>query len=660
MATINIRPGDNIQSAINAAAAGDTISFAAGTYNIGQTINLKSNVTYHGDAGATLNMNFNGSMLNVSNLSNVTIEGLTFQGGSTRGSGFGGIIMGENTTNLTIRDNTFQHIGLDAAVYIYESDDLKVVGNNFVDVHQGVSYINNEPIDHGPVTIASNTFKGVERMAIEVQQDEQGAKVGIPDAAGINGLYVDYNSIDNSQYPNGALLQPMISLVGGTYDGEKTSVQHNTITNAYWAIETDNRDMTVEHNTMSKVTWGIGISHTPNSSYQNNIFTNVDHPFSENGGYIGDQWVGVNTVNGQSVTGWAGHANSSATPPAAAGRDTPSTPPDSAPSAPAAPAEPATPTTGADTLVLHVAGDSYQGNPEFIVSVDGKQVGGTLTATASHGAGEWQEVTLKGDFGSGAHSVVVTFLNDLYGGTATTDRNLYVNGMEFNGTHYAGATTLYTTGNTATFATAAAPAPTAPAAPTSASTTITVNASGSPAGGTNAHFNLLVDGKKIGEGVAGTSAKDFSFTTSVLPDAAHKIQVQYDNDGVVNGQDRNLYVNKITINGHAVNPTDNIVTYDKGALDGKDVAKGQAGMWWNGTLVVNADKGWFPASATTLSLDDVSQADIYNHVVTQGLSAAPVATEGAAYGHDLSLTSPMDVHTMADSLSLLHHHHDAA
>ncbi len=184
-------------------------------------------------------------------------------------------------------------------------------------------------------------------------------------------------------------------------------------------------------------------------------------------------------------------------------------------------------------------------------------------------------------------------------------------------------------------------------------TTITVNASGAAAGGVNAHFNLLVDGQKVGEGVAGTSAKDYSFTTSLSADQAHKVQIQYDNDAVVNGQDRSLFVNKVTINGKSVLPTDGIVTYDKGALDGKDVVKGQAGMWWNGTLVVDADKGFFPSAtpvgeATALALDAGTDS-VWSHVATQQAAAAPVAVADATVAAN-SLYGAMPVEAGYDPL----------
>ena len=189
-------------------------------------------------------------------------------------------------------------------------------------------------------------------------------------------------------------------------------------------------------------------------------------------------------------------------------------------------------------------------------------------------------------------------------------------------------------------------------------TTITVNASGSAAGGGNAHFTLLVDGETVGQATVNPAAKDYSFTTDLTADQAHRVQIQYDNDTVVNGQDRNLFVNEVTINGHAVTPTAANVTYDKGALDGKDVAKGQADLWWSGTLVVDADKSWFPSSGTAevasaLSAD--GQDTVWQHLVAQGLEAA-----APDYGDHAPLlpdpASSADFH--APAAALPEHHPD--
>jgi choice-of-anchor A domain-containing protein/uncharacterized repeat protein (TIGR01451 family) len=86
----------------------------------------------------------------------------------------------------------------------------------------------------------------------------------------------------------------------------------------------------------------------------------------------------------------------------------------------------------ADTIILAVSEDYYQGNAQFTVDVNGIQVGGTYTATALHSSGNHNFLTLNGDFGNNP-TVAVTFLNDLYGGTASTDRNLYVDNIAYNG-----------------------------------------------------------------------------------------------------------------------------------------------------------------------------------------------------------------------------------
>jgi hypothetical protein len=104
--------------------------------------------------------------------------------------------------------------------------------------------------------------------------------------------------------------------------------------------------------------------------------------------------------------------------------------------------------SGADTLKLNMAEDAYQGDAQFNVSVDGKQIGGTQTTTAHVSQGQSQEFDVKGDFGGGSHTVAVTFVNDAIGdfypaGTPglppgqwavdTTDRNLYVMNASLNG-----------------------------------------------------------------------------------------------------------------------------------------------------------------------------------------------------------------------------------
>jgi hypothetical protein len=96
--------------------------------------------------------------------------------------------------------------------------------------------------------------------------------------------------------------------------------------------------------------------------------------------------------------------------------------------------------SGSDMLALQVSEDAWNGNAQFTVSVDGTQIGGTQTATALHSAGQTQTFDVLGTFAAGSHTATVNFLNDAYGGTPTTDRNLYVTGASIDGTIVSGAT----------------------------------------------------------------------------------------------------------------------------------------------------------------------------------------------------------------------------
>ena len=118
--------------------------------------------------------------------------------------------------------------------------------------------------------------------------------------------------------------------------------------------------------------------------------------------------------------------------------------------------------SGPDTILLHVQEDAYQGDAQYTIAVDGAQVGGVRTETAQAQLGQSEAVTLNSTFGAGPHKVAVTFLNDAYGGSAATDRNLYVADVSYNGTAVPGAAAaLYQNGTAAISIPAASPAPTA-------------------------------------------------------------------------------------------------------------------------------------------------------------------------------------------------------
>ncbi|TXM63920.1 DUF4214 domain-containing protein [Methylobacterium sp. WL12] len=99
-------------------------------------------------------------------------------------------------------------------------------------------------------------------------------------------------------------------------------------------------------------------------------------------------------------------------------------------------------TISADTLTLTVSAQSYQGNPQFIVKVDGLQIGNIFSSNAPHSDGQSQDITLNGNF-STAHQVSVTFLNDSYKSTVNSDRNLFVDSISFDGQKQLGASAVF-------------------------------------------------------------------------------------------------------------------------------------------------------------------------------------------------------------------------
>ncbi|WP_377807379.1 carbohydrate-binding domain-containing protein [Azospirillum sp. A29] len=261
--------------------------------------------------------------------------------------------------------------------------------------------------------------------------------------------------------------------------------------------------------------------------------------------------------------------------------------------------------------------------PHLALKLDGATIG---QATVNSSTAGRYTITAKVAAGS-AHNLQLVYDND--GVIGGADRNLFVRAVAVNGTSIAvtdpsvtydkgavdgkdvvkGQEGLYWGGAlnmplpaslfpvpTATDAAEAVVA--TPAATKSFS--VVVNAWGTSAGGVPPHFKLLVDGKMVGDAkVAATSQTAYKFTVDLDPALAHKVQVQYDNDAVVNGQDRSLYVGSVVVNGHSVASTAAGVTYDRGALDGKDIIAGQQGLWWNGTLSIPVSKDMLVSGTTT-------------------------------------------------------------
>ena len=106
----------------------------------------------------------------------------------------------------------------------------------------------------------------------------------------------------------------------------------------------------------------------------------------------------------------------------------------------------------AHTLTLRMSEVAWQGDAQFTVSLDGTQLGGVYTATAFHAAGAVQDFAFGGDYATGAHTVSIRFLNDAYGGTPQTDRDLYVDAILMEGVQQTKAATAITWNHTVDFA----------------------------------------------------------------------------------------------------------------------------------------------------------------------------------------------------------------
>lgn len=257
--------------------------------------------------------------------------------------------------------------------------------------------------------------------------------------------------------------------------------------------------------------------------------------------------------------------------------------------------------SGSDQLLLHLSENAYEGDAQFTVSVDGQQVGGVQTVHTERGSGS-DSLLIQGNWAAGTHDFSIDFINDLFGGSASADRNLYLQDATYNGNaignaHYdmiaGGAVAfMFQDGNvtaassvgsaavpSSTATTPAAPAQTT--APTSEDAKLgaeSVSASGriptSSLAATigsgpdqlllhlsenayqgDARYTVSVDGQQIG-GVQTAHTARGQGTDDLLVQGnwaagSHEFDVSFVNDlnGGSPSADRNLYVDSGTYNG---------------------------------------------------------------------------------------------------------------
>jgi hypothetical protein len=197
----------------------------------------------------------------------------------------------------------------------------------------------------------------------------------------------------------------------------------------------------------------------------------------------------------------------------------------------------------------------------------------------------------------------VVFTND--GGSATEDRNLYIESVKVNG-----ATLLPTDpGVTVDIGSGAAAfdginvlpgqtdilwnAALRLTAPNSATPKLTVRAKATLAANVGPVMQVLVNGVQVGSvEVRGAAYTDIVFPLSAAVAVGARIDIVFVNDGGNATEDRNLYIESVTVNGATLLPTDAGVTVDIGtgaaAFDGLTVLPGQTDILWNAALRMTA------------------------------------------------------------------------
>ncbi|MBV8094557.1 MAG: right-handed parallel beta-helix repeat-containing protein [Acetobacteraceae bacterium] len=238
---------------------------------------------------------------------------------------------------------------------------------------------------------------------------------------------------------------------------------------------------------------------------------------------------------------------------------------------------------GPDTLTLSLSEDAFEGDAQFIVRLDGEQLGGPQSISASHAAGQTEDFTFHGNFGSGPHVVQVTYLNDLYGGDAQHDRNMYVDGISLNGAQITGDIGEMLSQGTAAFA-----APSAPASDNGEDTLVLKLSEDAYQG--DADFVVSIDGNPV-TGVLSTDgalASDGASRTVTLHGrfgaGPHDVGVTFVNDcwGGDPSHDRNLYVDSVEYDGNSFRNT-------------------QIGQYLNGTLHFTVDGQGSPVETPTVA-----------------------------------------------------------
>ena len=204
-----------------------------------------------------------------------------------------------------------------------------------------------------------------------------------------------------------------------------------------------------------------------------------------------------------------------------------------------------------DTLRLSLSEDAWLGHAHYSVMLDGQALVTNGVVSASRAAGGRELVGLNPSLSAGPHSLVVSFTNDAWGGTAAADRNLFVEAVAVNGVDLGMQAALLVNGD-ATFNFSITPGAAPAIEP--AMDTLHIGLSADSSQG-DPHFLIFIDGRQIG-GERSTSAShadgqiEFLELKLAHQTGPHELQVRLIEEGwgSVAQSDRNLYVNSLWLN----------------------------------------------------------------------------------------------------------------
>lgn len=286
-ATWHVNPGDDIQGVINSAAAGDTIVFAAGTYNLSAKINVTKPLTILGAQASVDPRPSAGGRTGPETLLTSTTTVFDIQAHDVVINGFSieaninhsgtNIIHDENTSftsqNATVAYNIITNTGttMNEAVKIRKGESPVIAYNYIYNIPSPGDAINFDRVTNGRIEYNEIFNSGSENAAIYIYDSEYTWIVGnIVDTTTKNdGIKLGRKSSGNASLSGGWIIGNLVTNTaqdGITVYTSDVVVEGNTVTGAttengaiYLAFGISNiviRYNTIVDNTLNPHKWG--------------------------------------------------------------------------------------------------------------------------------------------------------------------------------------------------------------------------------------------------------------------------------------------------------------------------------------------------------------------------------------------------------------------